>query len=310
MIAYALRRLGFAILSTWFIATLVFVLVAAIPADPARALLGPHATPENLARVNEHYCLDRGLARRYGCWLGAVARGDLGVSYRTERPVAEILAARAWPTVQLALAAIVLQLGIGVPLGAWAAARRRRWPDRAIGLAAALGQAAPPFVTGTALLYLLAYRTGWLPVAGYGAPGLDRLLHLILPALTLAVIGIAYYARVTRAEVGDALGEDYIRTARAKGLSERRVVAKHALRVALGPLVAIVGLDLGMMLGGAVIVESIFAWPGLGRELLKAIGEVDLPFILGAVMLSAMAIALANLVADLVMAWLDPRLRD
>jgi peptide/nickel transport system permease protein len=160
------------------------------------------------------------------------------------------------------------------------------------------------------LSYLLAYGLGWFPIAGYGDGGLDRLAHLALPALTLATVGVAYYARVLRSELVDVLGEDFIRTARAKGLSERRVIGRHALRNALGPLVTLVGLDLGVLLGGAVVTEYIFAWPGLGRELLQAILEFDIPLILGVVLVTAIAIAVANLLVDLVYLWLDPRLRS
>ncbi|HEY0193047.1 MAG TPA: ABC transporter permease [Kofleriaceae bacterium] len=304
-----LRRLGWTALVIWFAVTATFVMVAAIPVDPARTLLGPHADADSLARVRADYCLDRGLAGQYGCWLARLARGDLGQSYRSHRPVAEILAARIGPTAELALAAIALQLALGVPLGILAATRRGRWPDLAAGLAGVIGQSAPPFFVGTVLLYLVGYRLGWLPLGGHGAGGLDRLAHLVLPAVTLAAAGVAYYSRVVRGELIDVLAEDYVRTARAKGLPERLVVGRHALRNALGPLASLVGVDLGVLLGGAVVIETIFGWPGLGRELLQAVLELDLPLIAGLVIAAAVAIALANLIADLIAVWLDPRLR-
>jgi peptide/nickel transport system permease protein len=310
MIGPVLRRIGWSIVVVWFLVSATFAMVTAIPGDPARVMLGPHATAETLERARAYYCLDEGLLGRYACWLGHVARGDLGESYRTKRAVTEILADRVWPTAQLALAAIFLQLLIGVPLGMIAAVRRGRWPDRAARLVALLGQSAPSFVVGTVLLYVAAYGWGMFPIGGYGAGGWDRLHHLVLPAMTLATLGIAYYARVVRVELGDALGEDYVRTARAKGLSERVIVTRHALRNSLGPLLTLVGLDLGVLLGGAVVVESIFSWPGLGREVLQAILEIDLPLILGVVLISAIAIALANLVIDLVQLAIDPRLRE
>jgi peptide/nickel transport system permease protein len=294
----------------WFVVTATFVMTAAIPADPAAALLGPHATEDALARVRAHYCLDRGIVQQYGCWLDRVAHGDLGDSYRSKRPVTAIIADRIWPTAQLALAAIVLQLVLGVPLGIIAATRRGRWPDLAANLVGLVGQSAPPFFVGTVLLYLLAYRWGWFPLSGYGGPGWDRLAHLVLPAMTLAAVGVAYYARVLRSELVDVLREDYVRTARAKGLPERAVIGRHALRNALGPLVALIGLDLGVLLGGAVVIEVIFAWPGLGREILQATLEVDIPLIIGVVLITAVAIAIANLLVDLAAPWLDPRLRD
>ena len=305
-----LRRLGWAVVVVWFVITATFAMTAAIPADPVKALLGPHATPDAIERVRAHYCLDRGVVAQYGCYASHVLHGDLGESYRSKRAVASIIAERVWPTVQLALAAIVLQLLIGVPLGVIAAIRRNRWPDHGATVIALIGQSAPTFFVGTIALYLFAYRFGWFPIGGYGDGVLGRLHHLVLPAATLATVGVAYYARVVRTELIDALHEDYVRTARAKGLAERDVVLRHALRNALGPLVTMIGLDLGVLLGGAVVTEYIFAWPGLGREVLQAVLEVDLPLILGVVLVSAIAIAVANLLVDLAYVWLDPRLRD
>ena len=310
MIGIALRRLGWSIAVVWFVVTATFVMVSAIPADPGKAMLGPHATPDAIAKVNALYCLDQNLAVRYGCWVDNLASGNLGESYRSKRAVTAILADRVWPTLQLALAAILLQLLIGVPLGVLAAVRKGRWPDRAASVFGLLGQSAPTFFVGTVLLYLVAYRWEVLPIGGYGEGGWDRLRHLVLPAMTLATVGVAYYARMVRSELAETLTEDYVRTARAKGLPERTVVLRHALRPALGPLVTLVGLDLGVLLGGAVVTEAIFAWPGLGRETLQAILDVDMPVILGVVVVSAIAIAVANLAVDLVQLGLDPRLRD
>jgi len=304
------RRIGWMIAVAWLVVTLTFLATTAIPADPARALLGPHATEETIERVRVHYCLDRGIVAQYGCWLDHVVRGDLGESYRSKRAVTAIIADRIWPTAQLALAALVLQLLIGVPLGIVAALRRGRWPDHAVTLFGLLGQSVPAFVVGTVLLHVFAYRWGWFPIGGYGAGGWDRLAHLVLPAMTLATLDIVYYARVVRSELVDVLGEDYVRTARAKGLPEHVVIGRHALRNALGPFITLAGLDLGVLLGGAVVTEFIFAWPGLGREALQAILEIDIPLILGVVLVSAIAIAVANLLVDLVALWVDPRLRD
>ena len=310
MIRMIVRRIAWALLVVWFAVTAAFLATVAIPADPAKALLGPHATEDTVQRVRAHYCLDRGVWAQYGCWITRVAHGDLGESYRSKRAVTEIIASRVGPTLQLAVAAIVFQLVLGVPLGIVAAMRRGRWQDHAANLLGLGGQSAPPLFVGTVLLYVFAYRWGWFPISGYGAPGWDRLAHLVLPAMTLAAVGVAYYARVVRAELIDQLGEDYVRTARAKGLAERIVIGRHALRNVLGPLATLVGVDLGYLLGGAVVTEFIFAWPGLGREVLQAILEIDIPLILGVVMVSATAIALANLVVDLVQLWIDPRLRD
>ncbi|HEY4182131.1 MAG TPA: ABC transporter permease [Kofleriaceae bacterium] len=307
---FVVRRVGWAFVVAWFAISVTFAMVVAIPADPAKALLGPHATEETIKRVQEHYCLDRGFAGQYACWMSNVVHGDLGESYRTKRPVTEILAERIGPTVMLALAAIFLQIVIGVPLGIIAAWRKGQWPDRAAGLVGLIGQSAPPFFVGTLVLYLFAFRLGWFPISGYGSGLLGHVRHLVLPAMTLATVGIALYARVTRSELIDSLGEDYVRTARAKGVRERDVLLRHALRPALGPLVTLIGVDLGVLVGGAVVVEYIFAWPGLGREVLAGIFALDLPLILGVVLISAFAIAIANLFADLAYLWLDPRLRD
>jgi peptide/nickel transport system permease protein len=305
-----LRRAGWTALVVGFVVTATFVVTIAIPADPARTLLGPHGTAEAIERVRAHYCLDRGMAGQYGCWIARIAHGDLGESYRSKRAVAEIIADRLWPTAQLALAAIALQLALGVPLGIVVARRRGSWLDGGVALVSSVAQSVPAFVAGTVLLYVAAYRWGWFPIGGYGAGGWDHIVHLVLPAATLASVGVAYYARVVRGELVDALREDYVRTARAKGLPEHTVIGRHALRNAVGPLVTLVGIDVGVLLGGAVVIELIFGWPGIGREVLQAIFEVDIPLILGVVLVSGTAIAVANLVVDLIQLWLDPRLRD
>jgi peptide/nickel transport system permease protein len=310
MIGLVLRRLGWSILVVWFVITTTFVMTAAIPADPVKTLLGPHSTPEAIERVRAYYCLDHGLVHQYRCYVSSIVHGDLGESYRSKQPVTTIIAEKVWPTAQLALAAIFLQLLIGVPLGVIAAIRRNRWQDHGANVIGLIGQSAPTFFIGTLALYFFAYRFGWFPIGGYGDGVLGRLHHLVLPAATLATVGVAYYARVVRSEMVETMMEDYVRTARAKGVRERDVVLRHALRNALGPLVTLVGLDLGVLLGGAVVTEYIFAWPGIGREVLQAVLEFDIPLILGVVLVSAIAIAVANLLVDLVYLWIDPRLRD
>lgn len=304
------RRVAWAVLVVWFVVTATFLLVAALPTDPRLALLGPNAPAAAYERVAGLYCLEQDWLTRYGCWLETIASGSLGESIRTRQPVTEILADAAWPTIELALAALVLQIFIGIPLGIAAAVRRGRWPDRVTSAITLLGQSTPPFLIGTVLIYVVAYRWELLPFSGHGDGGLDRLRHLVMPALTLACFGVAYYARITRNELLEVLGEDHVRTARAKGLSEPSVVLRHALRPAAAPLAHLVGVHLGMLLGGAVVVETVFSWPGLGRVLLEAIHHADLPVIVGGVIVSAIAVAIANLVADLIGIWLDPRRRE
>jgi peptide/nickel transport system permease protein len=309
VIGFLLRRAAWSVLVVWFVVSATFVMVNAVPADPVRTLVGPHANAETIQRVREHYCLDRGFVVKYGCFVGRVAQGDLGESFRTKKSVSSIIAARWWPTAQLALAAILIQLVVGVPLGIIAALRRNRGADYAANVTALIGQSAPTFFIGLLLIYFFAFQLGWFPIGGYGSGFWGRLHHMVLPAFTLAAVGVAYYSRVVRSEMIDVMSEDYVRTARAKGLAPRRVVLHHALRNALGPLVTLVGLDLGVLMGGAVITESIFSWPGLGREVLQAIFEIDIPVIIGVVLFTAVAIVVANLLVDLVYAWLDPRVR-
>lgn len=304
------RRLGWSVLVIWFVITATFLMTVALPADPAKTMLGPRATPEALARVTAHYCFDDSIVVQYGCWVGNLAHGDLGESYRTHRPVTELLADRVWPTLQLAFAGVALAVLGGLALGMWAAYRRARWPDHAVTGATLLLQSAPPFVVGAGLLYVVAYQWNLLPLGGYGEGVLGRIAHLILPATTLALSGLASYARIARTELGFTLRQDYVRTARSKGLSERDVLLRHALRPALPPIVTLAGMDLGVLAGGAVVIESVFAWPGLGRELLQAILDVDLPVIVGVVLVTAIAVAVVNLLVDLLQLWIDPRLRD
>jgi peptide/nickel transport system permease protein len=204
----------------------------------------------------------------------------------------------------------LLQILVGVPLGVLAATQRNRPADSLAQVVALLGQSAPTFFLGPLFIYVLAYKTGWFPISGAGSGGvLDRLWHLFLPALTLAAGGMALYTRIVRSDLIETLGEDYVRTARAKGLSPWTVVAHHALRNALLPLVTLVALDLGVLLGGAIVTEYIFSWPGIGREAVLSIVNLDLPVVLGVVMFAASAIVLVNLLVDLVYAWLDPRVR-
>jgi peptide/nickel transport system permease protein len=301
MISYIARRLGWTLLVVWFVLTATFALAYVIPADPARAAVGPHADAAQLAAARTRLCLDRSLAKQYSCFVGRVVRGDLGTSFRTRRPVGALLRARAVPTIQLALAAVLLQVILGLPLGVLAGSGRL---DRTISVLASIGVATPVFFLGPLLLYVVAYQLGWLPVAGYGG-----WRHLILPALTLAIPGAATVAQVTRAELAQTMREPFITAARAKGLGEAAVTLRHALRHALGPAATLVGLSLGDLLGGAILVEAIFTWPGLGREALGAVLQLDLPVILGVTLVGAIAVALANLLVDLAQLWIDPRVR-
>jgi ABC-type dipeptide/oligopeptide/nickel transport system permease component len=295
-------RLVFAVLAIWLVASLTFLIARLQPSDPARLVLGPHADNAALARARVRLCLDGPLLAQYRCYLGRLAHGDLGVSLRTRRPVAQLLAERARPTLELALLAVLLQLALGLPLGAWAS-RRRGLRGPLVEAMCVLLQAAPVIVVGPLLLYVFAYRIRLVPFGGHG------LRQLILAAITLALSGIATCALALRAELSELAHQDFIRTAVAKGLSPRSVTVRHALPSALAPVLALVAVDLGSLMGGTLFVETIFGWPGLGREAARAVFTLDLPVLLGVTMLATAAVILANLLADALAILIDPRLR-
>jgi peptide/nickel transport system permease protein len=286
------------------ITLVVFVAIRLIPGDPALIFAGDRATQEDIERLRRQLGLDRSLVVQYGIFVTRLSRGDLGQSIRSGRPVALEIRDRLGRSLELALAAIGITMAVGVPAGIVAAVRRGTWWDRASLLLSLVGVIAPAFVLGVLLQLLFAVRLGLLPTAGTGTPW-----HLLLPALTLGAFPIANVARLTRANMLDVLGEDYVRTARAKGLAERAVVWRHALRNALIPTVTVVGLQFGYMLGGAVLVEVVFAWPGLGRYVIQSIATRDYPAVQGAVLVIAAGYVLINVLVDLAYALLDPRVR-
>lgn len=306
---FVARRLGVAVLLVAIVISLVFAVTYFLPADPARAVVGPHADAAALETVRARMCLDRPFLVQYGCFVGQIARGDFGTSFRTGRPVAELLLERAGPTAELALAAILFQLLFSVPLAAAAAARKDRAFDRATHIGVVVLQNVPAFVIGPALLYLFAYRFGFLPVSGRGDPGLDRLKHLALPAFTLALGSLASYTRVLRSDLTEVIDRDFVRTAKAKGAPPSAVWLRHIFPNAAGPMIAFLGMDFGTMLGGAPVAEYIFGWPGLGREAVLGVLELDLPVVLGVVVVSSAALIASNLLADIAHAALDPRRR-
>jgi peptide/nickel transport system permease protein len=288
----------------FFIFTITFILAYLVPADPARAVAGPKATPETLAHIRQNLGLDRPLYIQYAQYLSRVLRGDLGTSYRQRLPVASILMRRLPATAELALAGILMELLLGIPVGIISAIRQRSVFDRAAMLLALFGVAAPPFWLGLVLLYIFGFRLHLLPLGGPG--GLD---HLILPAITLGLAGAAWYGRMLRSSMLDILNADYVRTARAKGLPERAVLLRHVLRNAIQPIVTMVGMDLGYYLGGLVLIEAVFSWPGIGHEMWRAIKDLDIPIVLGTVTFAAFAIVAMNLFVDLLYAVIDPRVR-
>jgi peptide/nickel transport system permease protein/oligopeptide transport system permease protein len=274
-----------------------------IPGDAVQLMLGEHATKEAVAQLREHLGLDKPLLVRYIDYLARLARGDLGLSIVQRRPVIDELA-DTWPaTLELTIAALVIATAIGVPAGVISAARPNSIFDALARLGSLFGLSMPIFWTGLVLIVLFSLWLPWLPVGGRGS-----LAHLVLPAVALALPSIAVLARLTRASVLDVLGEDYVRTARAKGLREGGVVLKHALRNALLPVITLLGLQAGQLMGGAVLTETVFAWPGLGRLMVKAIFARDYVLLQGAVLVYALAFVVVNLLVDLSYGLLDPRI--
>jgi peptide/nickel transport system permease protein len=300
---YVLKRLLFAVVVLWAIATVTFAVTFMSPIDPARSYAGLRASDEVVEQVRERFGLDDPVLVQYVRYFERLAQGDLGTSFSTEEPVREAILDRLPATIQLAVAAMVIQVGIGVPLGILAALHRRRPLDRAILLFSLVGVVTPTFVLGFLLLYFLAFRLGWFPLGGDEGVG-----ALVLPAITLGVAGAAWYARILRSTVLNILSEDYVRMARSKGLAERVVLFRHVLRNAVGPIVAMIGLDLGVFLGGVLVVEKVFAWPGIGDQAWRAVTFNDVPMIMGTVLVAAFFITLLNLAADLVNAVIDPRI--
>lgn len=314
MRGYLLRRLLQLPVVLLGISLVVFLVLALLPGDPALAILGPYATPESLAALRAELGVDQPLWRRFLLWLGRVLQGDLGRSVSLERPVADEIAERLGPSLLLAGTALALATVLGVAAGLAAAVRANRWPDRLLTLVMLLGISTPQFWLGLLLVLLFAVHLGWLPVSGmlpvFGAAGaLEVARHLVLPAASLAVVVAGVLARLTRGALLEELSQDYVRMARARGLQERAVILRHALRNALPRLVPVIGLQTGFLLGGAVYIESVFQWPGLGRMLVDAILSRDLLLVQGGVLVMASAYVLVNLAADVAQHWLDPRIR-
>jgi peptide/nickel transport system permease protein len=294
------------------VAVLVFALLRLAPGDPAAIMAGDAATAEQIAQIRAGLGLDRPLAVQFGIWLGRVLSGDLGESFYFRIKVAALIGQRLEPTLALAALTILIAVLVSVPLGALAAWRHGGWLDRALMGFSVLGFSVPVFVLAYLLIWLFSLELGWLPVQGYGrlADGVWPFLrHLILPAVTLSVIYIALIARVTRAAVLEALGEDYIRTARAKGLPELRVLVRHALANAAVPIATVIGIGIAILIGGVVVTESVYAIPGLGRLTVDAVLARDFPTIQGVILFFSLVYVLVNLLIDLSYLFLDPRIR-
>lgn len=304
MAAYLLRRLLVSLLILLGVSFITFVLLYVLPADPVRQIAGRSATAATVENIRRELGLDQPFLIQYGRYLAGLVQGDLGRSYLQKTEVAELIASRLPATLLLMLAAIVAELVLGLTIGIIAALKRGTVLDQTLMMTGFITVSAPQFVVALLLLYVFAVKLGWFPIGGYGT-----FAHLVLPALTLGILGSGWYSRMMRSSMIEVLRADFIRTARAKGLGRARVVLGHALPNAILPIIAMIGIDIGIFMGGIVVVESVFGWPGIGQLAWQAIQRVDIPIIMGVTLVSALAIVLGNLLADLVAPLIDPRIK-
>ena len=283
---------------------ITFGLLFLIPADPARMIAGRSATPQTVQSIRHQLGLDQPIPVQYARYLSNLVQGDMGRSYVQKARVSELIASRLPATLQLMAAAIFFELLIGLPAGIFAATRRNRPSDKVVMVCSFVGVSAPQFVVGLMLIYVFAYQLDLFPLGGYGT-----IWHVVLPALTLGVTIAGWYSRMSRSSMVDVLRQDYIRTARAKGVSERRVVLVHGLRNAILPIVAMIGIDIGLYAQGIVVVEAVFGWPGIGQLAWLAIQRIDIPIIMGVTLVAAVGIVIGNLLADIATSLIDPRVR-
>jgi len=304
MAVYTLRRLVQAALILLGVSLVTFVLLFILPADPVRQIAGRTASAQTVANIRAQLGLDQPFLVQYARYLANLLQGDLGRSYLQRSQVSELIVSRLPASLLLMAAGIACELAIGLTMGLVAAVRRGSATDQALMVGSFIGVSAPQFVVGLLLLYVFGVKLGWFPIGGYGT-----WRHLVLPALTLGILGAGWYARMMRSSMIDVLRQDYMRTARAKGLPRATILLRHALPNAILPVVAMIGIDIGIFMGGIVVVESVFGWPGIGQLAWQAIQRVDIPIIMGVTLVSALAIVLGNLLADLVAPFIDPRIR-
>jgi peptide/nickel transport system permease protein len=302
MLVFLAKRLSQAILILFGVTLITFCLSFLMPADPVRMLAGRSATQATVESIRRELGLDKPLPVQYVKYISRLVQGDLGRSYKQKTQVSELIMSRLPATLLLMAGTIFFELLIGLPAGIFAATRRGKATDNWIMALSFAGVSVPQFVLGLLLLYMFAHIIPIFPLGGYGS-----LKHLILPALTLGISGGGWYSRMMRSSMVDVLRQDFIRTARSKGLTERAVVLIHALRNAILPVIAMIGLDIGIFMAGAVVVESVYGWPGIGQMAWQAIHMVDIPIIMGATLVAAVGIVIGNLLADLVIPFIDPR---
>ena len=316
MLRFLMQRLLALVPVLFTVAVIVFLILRLTPGDPAAVIAGNNATNEDIDRIREQLGLTQPLFTQFTIWLGNVLQGDLGYSFYLNKPVTELIAQRIEPTLSLAAGTMLLAVLVAVPLGTLAAWRMGGWLDRILSGFAVAGFSVPVFVIGYVLIYIFAIELQWLPVQGYrrllgaSSQGLGAWAYqLVLPWCSLATIYVALIARVTRASVSEALTEDYIRTARAKGITEQMVLLRHALANAAVPIVTVVGIGIALLIGGVVVTETVYAIPGLGSLTVDAVLNRDFPVIQGVVLFFSLLYVLINLLVDLSYLWLDPRIR-
>jgi peptide/nickel transport system permease protein len=315
MVAYVVRRFLQLIIVLLGVSVITFIIMFLVPGDPAQLLAGRNPTPERVAVIRHHFGLDKPVYEQYLLFLNRLVHGDLGESYQFQRPVTAMLLGNLGNTAQLAIAAVLIEL-LGIPLGIYSALRQYSFWDTALTTTALIIWGIPVFVLGLAMQYVFGLKLNLLPITGAGTnvfwvipSSIATLEALILPAVTLGLIEVAYISYMQRASMLEVIRSDYVRTARAKGLSEKSVVLKHALKNAIIPVMTIAGIDLGGLMGGAILTETVFSRPGVGLMIYQAIGARDLPVVAGGVLFATLVYVIANLVVDIGYAYVDPRIR-
>ena len=304
MTIYILKRIWQAIATLLGVTVITYLLLFLLPADPARQIAGRSATAETVENIREQLGLNLPVWQQYWNYLTNLLQGDLGRSYIQKAEVSELIMSRIGPTLQLMAAGIFLEILIGLTIGIIAAYKAGKPIDNSIMVSSFVLVSTPQFIMGILLLYVFAVQLSWFPIGGYGT-----LMHLVLPALTLGVLGAGWYSRMIRSSMLDGFKQDYVRTARAKGAPERKVVLIHTLRNAVLPIIAMIGIDIGIFMSGIVVVESVFGWPGIGQLAWQAIQRIDIPIIMGVTLVAAIFIILGNLLADLISPLIDPRIK-
>ncbi len=304
MVRYVSTRILQAILILLGVSFITFLLLYILPADPAVQIAGRSATPETVASIRAELGLDQPLFVQYLDYMANLLQGDLGRSYLQKTEVGSLIMSRIGPSLSLMFFAILIELLIGLSAGIIAAINRGKIWDKLFMVLSFIAVSAPQFIVSILMLYVFAVKLGWFPIGGYGDP-----IDYVLPALTLGLLGSGWYSRVMRSSMLEVMRQDYIRTARAKGAPLTRIVRVHAVKNAVLPIVAMIGLDIGIFMGGIVVVESVFGWPGIGQLAWQAIQRVDIPIIMGVTLVSAVAIVLGNLIADLIAPFVDPRIK-